>query len=99
MPETAAMAHSRIVLSTPFGARGVADEDLRDGRNGLVVSRTTESFLSELERVVLDADAREAHERQARALVAAKFSPETFDRQRREALAGGLMSSQGGEAN
>lgn len=83
------LAHSRISLSTPFGARGLAEEVLRDGGNGVVVYRTPESFLSVLERMVLDENKRGELELRAKAYVDMTFSPETFARQCLESLASG----------
>lgn len=72
-----ALSHSRVCLSTPFGARGIAEDDLRDGNSGILVYRTANEFLSYLKRV-LAVDERAGLERRAYAYAQKNLTFEHF---------------------
>lgn len=72
-----ALAHARVCLSTPFGARGLSADDRRDGAAGVLVYRTAADFLSCLERV-LDPTDRAELERQALDFARSKLSFPNF---------------------
>lgn len=82
-----ALAHSRICLSTPFGARGIATDDLRDGAAGILVYRTADEFLLHL-KAVLDEETRAELERRAFAYAQRKLTFSNFVSQVEQVLTG-----------
>lgn len=72
------MAYSRPCISTPFGARGLA-EDVINGEKGILLFEDAESFINAYERV-LDSNRRDVIEEQGRHFVTSNYSVDSFDK-------------------
>lgn len=72
------MAYSRPCISTPFGARGLA-EDVINGEKGILLFEDAESFINAYERV-LDSNRRDEIEEQGRHFVTSNYSVDSFDK-------------------
>lgn len=75
-----ALAHSRVCLSTPFGARGIPNEVLAEGQNGIFVYDNPSDFVDILARLMKDQDLRKQREVAGKAYIDANYSPEQFER-------------------
>lgn len=73
------LANSRVCLATPFGARGIPDEILADGRNGIVVYSTSESFVGALKRLMWDKEWRKKCQTMGKAYIDANYSSSQFE--------------------
>jgi len=71
------LAYSRVCLCSPFGARGL-DDCLEEGNCCLRVFNSTEEFISLLEEVVLNEEARLLSERQGQEYIQRTHSVESF---------------------
>lgn len=74
------MAYSRICLATPFGARGLPEEVLRDGRNGVMVYDSIDSFLLAIDKIMNNNEWRLNCEKAAREYIKANYSVEMFEK-------------------
>ena len=74
------MSHSKICLSTPFGARGLPEGILKDGSVGVVVYNSAEEFVSALDRISTDKCWREKSEQAASDYIEENFSREKFEK-------------------
>lgn len=75
-----ALANSRVCISTPFGARGIPNEILAEGRNGIFVYDNPPRFVDVLTRLMRDAELRKRCEDAGKAYIEANYSPEQFER-------------------
>ena len=73
-----AMAYSRSCISTPFGARGLA-EDVVNEEKGVLLFEDTESFINAYNKV-LDIKQREEIERKGRDFVISNYSIDSFNK-------------------
>lgn len=73
------LAHSRVCLSTPFGARGIPNEVLAEGRNGIFVYDNPQDFVGVLTRLMKDADWLKRCEDAGKAYIDAHYSPKQFE--------------------
>lgn len=80
------LSRSRVCLSTPFGARGVPEEDLKDGRNGICIFKDADDFLGILNRVVNSESVRKERESAGCAYIKAHYSLSEFERAVREMI-------------
>ena len=74
------MLHSKICLSTLFGARGLPEGILKDGSVGVVVYNSAEEFVSALDRISTDKCWREKSEKAAANYIEENFSREKFEK-------------------
>jgi glycosyltransferase involved in cell wall biosynthesis len=74
------MAHSRICLSTSFGARGLPYESLQDGRNCVIVYDSANTFLVAIEKVMNNREWRAVREESAKEYIKANYSIENFEK-------------------
>ena len=75
-----ALAHLRVCLSTPFGARGIPNEILTEGRNGIFVYDSPQDFVGILARLMKDAVWQRRCEDAGKAYIDAYYSPKQFER-------------------
>lgn len=81
------LVHGRCCLSTEFGARGLAAEDLRDGKCGVLIWRNAEDLVSSLKQLE-NADRRQELERAARDYADRALTQDCFIRQVRALIEG-----------
>lgn len=74
------MAHARVCLSTPFGARGLPENDVQNGKCGIAVYGTAEEFVAQLRHAVFDARERHSLEIAGEQYVRAHYSKEEFEK-------------------
>lgn len=72
-----ALAHGRVCLTTPFGARGCSSSWV-DGTHGLHICANAKAFVQALDTYILDPDRRSQQERSAKALADESFSFSAF---------------------
>ena len=72
------MAHSRICLSTKFGARGLSD-DIVNGEKGILLFDDVESFINAYNNV-LDIKRRNEYEKRGNDVVTAIYTVDSFNR-------------------
>lgn len=82
-----ALANSRVCLSTPFGARGLPQEVVAGGENGVFIYNTPSEFVKILSHLVNDMTWRRQCESAGKAYIDANYSPQQFERAVLELLA------------
>ena len=92
-----AMAYSRVCLATPFGARGIPDADLVDGRAGVLVYRNADEFLRLFGHFDSDVDWRGIVEQAGRRYAEENYSSAAFLRQVERGLRSGFEAGNGSE--
>lgn len=75
-----ALAHSRSCISTPFGARGIPQDILAGGANGVFVYNDSSEFVDILMRLIKDVAWRRQREAAGKAYIEANHSPQQFER-------------------
>ena len=74
------MAHAKICLSTPFGARGLPKDVLQNGCGGVVIYNSAEEFVSAIERIRTDKNWLEKSEKTAANYISENFSQKKFEK-------------------
>ena len=74
------MQHSKICVTTPFGARGLPEDVLKDGNVGVVVYNSAEEFISALDRIRTDKCWRKKSEIAAANYIEKNFSRKKFEK-------------------
>lgn len=74
------MLHSKLCVSTPFGARGLPDDVLKDGNVGVVVYNSAEEFISAIDRIRTDKHWRAKSEVAAANYIEENFSQKKFEK-------------------
>lgn len=82
------MSHSRVCLSTAFGARGLPEEALRRESCGVIIYRTAEELVAQIKRAVLDESVRGSLEAAGRNFIKAHCSVEEFEKSVRTVVKG-----------
>ena len=75
-----ALANSKTCISTPFGARGIPQDVLTGGKNGIFVYHDSSEFVDILMRLVKDVGWRRKCEAAGKAYIEANYSPQQFER-------------------
>ena len=75
-----ALANSRTCISTPFGARGIPNDILAEGRNGIFVYANPAAFVDIVARLMKDEVWRRKCEIAGKAYIDANYSPQQFER-------------------
>lgn len=81
------MAHSRLCLSTPFGARGL---DISECHDGLLIYNDAVQFVELLKNKVMNTQMRLSSERNLKDLIEKKYSIENFSKSVRLCLSGSI---------
>ena len=92
-----AMAYSRVCLATPFGARGIPDSDLVDGRAGVLVYRNADGFMRLFGQLDSDVGWRRTVEQAGRRYAEENYSAAAFLRQVERGLESGFEAENGSE--
>ena len=74
-----ALANSRTCISTPFGARGIPQDILSGGKNGIFVYNDSSEFVDILMRLIKDVAWRRQCEAAGKAYIDANYSPQQFE--------------------
>lgn len=86
------MSHSRVCLSTAFGARGLPEEALRRESCGVIIYSTAEELVAQIKRAVVDESVRGSLEAAGRNFIKAHCSVEEFEKSVRTVVEGLCLS-------
>ena len=81
-----ALANSRVCISTPFGARGIPQDVLSGGANGVFVYNDSAEFVDALAHLTNDTAWRRKCEAAGKAYIDVNYSPKQFERKVLELL-------------